>query len=888
MNVDPIATYRIQLTQDFTLHDAAGILPYLAQLGVDFLYTSPCLQAAPSSLSGYDVIDPGRVNRELGGQEGHDALSNALRLQHMSRMIDIVPNHMAISSGHNPWWHSVLKHGQSSEHADWFDVDWESSAAHWPNRVLLPVLGNQFGRVLEAGELKLRHWEGQFSLHYYDNTFPVEPSSTAGILAQVAETLRHQQLAFYAESLRRLPRPSVSMQEMVDRRHRETTVLAYLLARLCREEPAVVAAIDAETERLNSNVQGLGELIEAQNYRLADWRAAALDLGYRRFFNINSLVGLRVELPEVFDALHALPLEWLREGQVQAIRVDHPDGLRDPAGYLQRLRKAAPNSWIVVEKILEPGEKLPDDWPVEGTTGYDFADAVQGLFVNAAHEETMTRCYYDFIGEDTRYQEVLQASKRCVLKDLLGSEMARLTSLLWDVCERHWRHRDFTRDIFTRVITEIALGFEVYRTYVRPGVPVSPVDRSRIETAVAAAGRAIPALDAELLQFVQQLLLLEVPGTLEEEFALRFQQLTGPAMAKGLEDTAFYRYVRLTALNEVGGDPGRWSTSPADFHAWCETAQRERPYSMLATSTHDSKRSEDVRARLLVLSEMPQRWREAVQRWRGMNEDCRGARIDANAEYLFYQSLVGAWPIEEERVQAYMLKALREAKVHTEWTSVDEEYESQWRDFVAGALANKAFTDEVAQLVAAVQAGGCLNSLAQTLLKTTAPGVPDIYQGSELWCYSLVDPDNRRPVDFELRRRLCAELDKLSPDEIMQRMHEGMPKLWIIRTALALRGEHPEWFGAESSYTPLWTEGACKEHVLAFMRADNSITIVPRLMMSLKGPTDSWRKEWGDTYLTLPAGNWRNRFDASCYANGRVEINELLQQVPVALLVRES
>lgn len=876
----PIATYRLQLNPAFTLDAAAAVVPYLAALGISHVYTSPSQQAQPGSTSGYDVIDPGVVNAELGGQASHDRLSRTLAQHGLRRMADIVPNHMAISSG-NPWWYRVLKHGRASRHATWFDVDWEASEAHWPNRVLLPVLGDQFGRVLDAGELRLSHAEGQFTLHYHDNVFPVEPSSTADMLARVADRLGHMTLAFLAESLRWLPHPGTPVESFVTRRYRDQTVLAILLARLCADEPAVATAIDAEVLRMNNSLRELGELIEQQNYRLAHWRAADLDLGYRRFFNINTLMGLRVELPDVFDAVHALPLQWLRDGEIHALRVDHPDGLRVPTQYMQRLRDAAPGAWIVVEKILAPGEKLSRDWPVDGTTGYDFCNVVQGLFVDPASEEPLTRGYEEFIQSKQSWQDVRLAAKRCALNDLLGSEVSRLTSLLWNICERHWRYRDYTRAVFTQLIVEVAVGFEVYRSYVQPGQPVSAEDRQQIHAAVVTASHANASLDTELLEFMEKLLLLEVGGTLEEEFAQRFQQLTGPAMAKGLEDTAFYRYNRLIALNEVGGEPGNWGCSVEQFHQWCAEALRERPLSLLATSTHDSKRSEDVRARLLVLSEMPQRWIDAVVRWRHHNTRLRGTRVDANAEYLYYQNLVGAWPISVERMAAFMKKAVRECKEHTEWTRVDSDYEAEIEHFVAGTMADPIFIGEVERLVEAIRLPGRLNSLAQTLIKLTAPGVPDIYQGCELWDHSLVDPDNRRPVNFAMRQQLLTALEGLDPAAIMKRMEEGVPKLWLIHSVLQLRQQRPALFDATAAYEPLNAEGKHANHVIAYVRGGGAITIAPRLTAT-RGDI-----EW-DAQLPLPAGRWFNCLEPGRTFTGTLELKDLLQTVPLALLVKDD
>lgn len=883
MHPKAIATYRIQLTPDFTLDAAAALAPYWARLGVSHLYTSPSQQAVRGSRNGYDVIDPGRVNSELGGQAGHERLSRALVEHGLRRMVDIVPNHMAITSD-NAWWNDVLKYGRASRYAGLFDVDWDASEAQWPNRVLLPVLADQFGRVLDAGEFALVHTGGEFTLHYGDNVFPVEPASTAGLLDRVATRLGHPLLTFLADSLGCLPRPEAAPAEGASRRYRDQEVQAALLARLCREEPAVAEGIDLEVERLNRSLRELGGFIDSQNYRLAHWRAADLDLGYRRFFNVNTLAGLREELPSVFEAVHALPLRWLAQGEAHALRVDHPDGLRDPTGYLQRLRAAAPDAWIVVEKILEPGEKLCAEWPVEGTTGYDFGQTVQGLFLDPAGEAQITQAYHDFVGGPVEYGAVLVASKRHALTALLGSDVLRLTSLLLRICENHWRHRDYTRTVLAQAITEVCIAFDVYRSYVRPGTAVSPEDRAHIHAAIGGAGAANPELDGELLRFIEQLLLRELRGHEEQEFAMRFQQLTGPAMAKGLEDTAFYRYFRLTALCEVGGDPGRWDCPAKQFHRWCEEARRERPHSLLATSTHDSKRSEDVRARLLALSEVSGAWLQASARWRQHNARYRHVFPDANIEYLYYQTLVGAWPIEPVRMLAYMEKAARENKSLTEWTRVDTAYETALRDFITQTMADAEFMDDVAAFVARILLPGRLNSLAQTLVKLTAPGVPDVYQGCELWDLSLVDPDNRRPVDFSLREKLLAELEHLQPEAVLARMDEGLPKLWIIRTALALRQERPDLLDGSATYEPLAAQGRCADHLVAYVRGGGVVVVVPRWTTQLfEGNCFTW----SNTELTLPPGTWRSRFEPARTFSGAVALAQLLGTVPVALLVKE-
>jgi len=877
MASQPSATYRVQLHQDFTLLHAADLVPYLARLGIDCLHTSPTLKASAGSQSGYDVVDPSVISPELGGQDAHEVLSEALRNHHILRMVDLVPNHMAIAGDDNPWWDDVLRHGRSSHHASWFDVDWEADEVA-PNQILLPALHDQFGRVLEAGEFSIVRTGGSFRLHYRDNTYPLEPRSTAPLLKNVAQRLQHSLMGYLADGFRDLPRPAAAVQEQVARRHRDHQILSQMLERCCSEDDTVAAAIEQELARLNVSFDELGHLLDAQNYRLAHWEAADRDLGYRRFFDITALAGVRVELPEVFSALHRLPLQWVCEGSVHALRIDHPDGLRDPAQYLRRLRTEAPGVTIVVEKILQPGEILPPSWPVEGSTGYDFANRVQGLFLDPQGKDVLEQCYREFTGREASLADEVLAAKREVLDTLLGSEVGRLTSLLREICQRHWRHRDHTRHSLTTLLVEVISRLSVYRAYVASGGEVSEADRERIGQAIAATAHGCPDVDPELLQFLGQLLRMEVEGVLETEFAQRFQQLSGPAMAKGVEDTTFYRYVRLVALNEVGGDPGQSACTPQKFHQQCLAAT---PTSMLATSTHDSKRSEDVRARLLVLSEIAQHWRDTCCQWRTMNGKWRKGWDDPTMEYLYYQSLVGAWPVSLPRMLAYMEKAARENKEHTSWTHIDQQYEGGLRAFVEATLAADDFVAQVEALVSQLLTAGRSNSLAQTLIKLTAPGIADIYQGCELWDLSLVDPDNRRAVNYRLRAALLDELPTLSPPQIMSRMDEGLPKLWVIHAALQQRAATPQVFDFRSPYAGLTAVGPMADHVLIFMRGGSAITLVPRLLLGLEAGGG-----WQDTELRLPEGEWHNVMAPGKTWRDTCLMNEVFAVVPVALLMR--
>jgi (1->4)-alpha-D-glucan 1-alpha-D-glucosylmutase len=875
------ATYCVQLHASFGFEAAAAIADYLAALGISHLYSSPSLQAGRGSLHGYDVVNPHRLNEELGGAEAYAHFCEVLDGHELGQVLDIVPNHMAIMGAENPWWWDVLENGPASRYAAYFDVDWDPPESRLRHSVLLPILGDHYGRVLEAGELGLERRDAMFTLRYHDHIFPVSPRTLDTLLEAAAECCWCDELAFAADALGRLPVSTATDWVSVRRRHRDKEVLRAQLSRLLAERPEAAEAVDAVVGELNANPDALHALLERQNYRLAFWRAAARDLGYRRFFDINTLVALRMEDEQVFADTHALVLRWLGEGVLDGVRIDHLDGLRDPETYCQRLHDAAPHAWIVVEKILEPGERLRASWPVAGTTGYEFLNRVSGLFVNPAGEQPLTDLYAEFTGESVDYPELVRTKKHQALHDLLGSDVNRLTALFVEICERHRRHRDYTRYELNEVLREVIACFPVYRTYMQAEAGTFDEDDFRYVTeAVERAKGCRPELDAALFDFLHDLLLLRVRGDFENELVMRFQQLTGPTMAKGLEDTVFYCFNRLISLNEVGGDPGCFGVSPAAFHQACLEVQQRWPVGMLATSTHDTKRSEDVRVRIHLLSEIPARWAEAVRRWALLNErHRRGGWPDRNTEYLLYQTLVGAWPLESERALTYMEKAIREAKVHTSWTDMNADYEEAVRGFVSDVLADPGFSADLAAFVAPLVQPGRVNALAQTLLKLTAPGVPDLYQGTEVWNLSLVDPDNRRPVDYDLRRRLLRALDDTTPEQIWARIDEGLPKLWLIRQTLALRRRQPERFGPQGDSQPLLAKGTRAAHVVAFTRGNAVVTVVPRLVLGLNG-------DWGDSTLELPAGAWRNELTGDAVDGTVVPMVDLLARFPVALLAR--
>ncbi|HZQ78929.1 MAG TPA: malto-oligosyltrehalose synthase [Acidimicrobiia bacterium] len=891
----PLSTYRIQLQPAFGFDDVTAISPYLHRLGISHLYASPYLQAAPGSTHGYDVIDHSRVNAELGGEAGHERMCAALGAAGLGQVLDIVPNHMAITSG-NRWWWDVLENGPSSQYASYFDVDWDPPEAKLRNTVLMPILGDHYGRVLEAGELKLQREGGGFTVHYYDHILPVAPRSLDDLLGPAARRCRSIELESLATFFGRLPPSYLTDRASVRERHRDKEVLRQSLARLLREQPPVAAAVDTEVAAVNADPDRLDALLERQNYRLAFWRTAGRELDYRRFFDIHTLAALRMEDEAVFVDTHELVIAWLDRGVVDGLRIDHPDGLRDPEGYLRRLARAVspndggPHPYVVVEKILEPGERLPQSWPVAGTTGYDFTYRVGGLFVDPAGEEPLSEAYTAFTGESVDYDEVVYEKKHLVMSEVLSAEINRLTGLAIDACEHHRRYRDYTRHDLHETLRELIAAFPVYRSYVVPGgAGPSPEDAAHVEEAVKLARGRRPDLDGELFDFFADILLGRHRGTVEDELVARFQQVTGPVMAKGVEDTTFYTYNRLTALNEVGGSPGRFGVSPEEFHDGNEHIAHYWGGTLLATSTHDTKRSEDTRARIALLSEIPREFAEAVARWTvlGRRHRTDPSLPDRNAEWLLYQTLVGAWPLSAERAVAYMEKASKEAKEHTSWVNPDPAYDDALRRFVEGVLADEEFVAAVEGFVTPLVEPGRVNALAQALLKLASPGVPDVYQGCELWDHSLVDPDNRRPVDFGLREGLLAEAEAAAgPAAVWPgRADSGLPKLLLTHRALHLRRRRPELFCVGSGYVPLAAAGPKAAHAVGFARtaADTgepgAVAVAPRLVLGLAG-------EWAGTTLGLPEGRFSDVFDGNRTFSGEVRLAELLDPFPVALLER--
>jgi (1->4)-alpha-D-glucan 1-alpha-D-glucosylmutase len=878
----PGSTYRLQLHKGFTFDDAAAIADYLKALGITHVYSSPYLQAAPDSMHGYDVVDHRKVNEELGGAAGHDRFCKKLGDTGLGQVLDIVPNHMSLGEQNRYWW-DVLENGTSSRYASFFDIDWNSAEARLRDKVLVPILADQYGRVLKAGGIRVLRQASAFTVEAAGQALPVAPQSLPVILARAAASEHSDTLSFLAASYGRLPSPDMTDRMTVLARHRDKVVLDHLLERLCAEELDVCEAIDKSVADLNGNSDALDEFLNQQSYRLAYWKTADQQLGYRRFFDVNTLIGLRVEREYVFEETHALILKWLGQGVIDGVRVDHPDGLRDPLEYFQRLREHAPNAYIVGEKILARGEFLRDKWPIQGTSGYDFLNMTAGLLVDPEGMRRLDKVYGKFTGEPTHFPSIAHDKKVGVQQEALGSDVNRLTNLFVDICESNREQRDFTRAEVRRAIREVAACFGIYRTYVVPDRDeIDDDDRHFIECAARCGKDGRPDIDGALFDFMGDVLAMKVRGDKESEFVARFQQFTSPVMAKGVEDTAFYCYNRLTAMNEVGGDPGRDGVSIQEFHEYNARMQATHPDTMLTLSTHDTKRSDDVRARLAVLSEIPREFGKTVLRWSRSNARFRTVKWpDKGTEWFLYQTMVGAWPIDAERLKQYMQKAMREAKQHTSWVANNEEFEGAVNGYIDSVLDDAGFVADIEAFVERIAHAGHVNSLAQTLMKHTSPGLPDLYQGSELWNFSLVDPDNRRPVDYELRRKLLGEAEGLDAAAVMARESEGLPKLWLIHRALHLRQQHPEYFDRHAAYAAMQATGDSAEHVIAYVRGEGLLTVVPRWILKLAG-------EWGDTSLELPEGRWLNRLTGETIEGGLASVKTLLNTFPVAMLTRES
>jgi (1->4)-alpha-D-glucan 1-alpha-D-glucosylmutase len=924
----PVATYRLQLSASFTFADATAIVEYLAALGLSHCYTSNYFAAVPGSTHGYDVADPTRLNPEIGTEQTYAAWVAALRAHGMGHIIDLVPNHMGIAKSANPWWQDVLENGESSRQSDIFDVDWCPLNPELEHKVLIPVLGDVYGAVLEGQQIQLHYERGGFHVTYFDYRFPIAPGTYDRVLEQAAPGLlddigedSDQGVEFLSilTAIRHLPGRVPTTPAQRTERDREKEVVKRRLAALTAASPPVAAHIERVVRVLNGtrgdprSFDGLDALLSAQAYRLAYWRVAGEEINYRRFFDINDLAAIRMEDPMVFDRWHAYAFDLLTRGCIDGFRIDHVDGLFDPGDYLTRLRARACAArpdlfseetppYIVVEKILGQGESLPA-WPVAGTTGYDFLVMLNGLFIDGRNERGMSSAYEQFTRLRDPYREIVYRGKQLVLGVSMASELNVLAHRLNQFSERHRHYRDFTLNSLSQAMREIIACFPVYRTYVNErDAIVLDRDRGYVERAVSDAKRRNPNRPGAVYDFVGDLLLREaeyIPPADHEEhmrFIGKFQQVTSPVTAKGIEDTALYIYNRLASLNEVGGEPDRFGTPPATLHAWMVERARRWPHGLSASSTHDTKRSEDVRARINALSELPGAWKQAAGRWARANRRGR-TTIDGqsypsrNEEYLLYQTLVGSWPLEEmnaaaerdytARIVAYMEKALREAKVYSSWLNPSEPHERAMMRFVESVLApdNRTFRDDFVPFARRIARFGIYNSLAQTVVKITAPGVPDFYQGTELWDFSLVDPDNRRPVDYACRRALLAGIDAaagsshraafvaslvgVTGDDTESRpsgdaIADNRLKLFTVSTTLRWRQRQRGLFAA-GQYVPLSVDGPRRDHVFAFLRTHgpaHAVVAVPRLVATLVPDAQAplGERVWGDTRILLPRG----------------------------------
>jgi glycogen debranching enzyme GlgX/malto-oligosyltrehalose synthase len=923
----PSSTYRVQLHPDFTLGDAAGIVDYLAALGIDALYTSPYTAAEHGSMHGYNVVDHAAINPELGGREALDRLVAALRAHHMGHILDFVPNHIGIGSSQNRWWLDVLENGPASLFADCFDIDWHPPTVGLDNRVLLPVLGRQFGVELEDGKLRVGRDRGSFHLAYDDHRWPAAPRSyrrvlelALGGLALAKDDHDLQELQSIDGALAHLPAADDLVPEHREARAREKEVIKRRLGELCDRSAAIAGAIDGALAAKNprdgtpGDTEWLDGLLRDQNYRLAYWRVATEEINYRRFFDVNELVAIRMEDARVFDATHALVVDLIASGAVTGIRLDHTDGLYEPQAYFRSLqqviraaitaanRRAPAQSYILAEKILTAGEQLPRDWQIAGTSGYDFVAASNGVWVDGDAEARMTALYADFTGERGDFAAMVFDTKRLILDTSLSAELIMLGRALRRLAEADRRSRDFTLTSLTNAIKHTIAAFPVYRTYIAPDGTRQPDDEAHVEQAIAVAKRKNRGIDPSVFDYLRDVLLLRIASPDAVHVAMRFQQLTGSVMAKGVEDTAMYRYNRLVCLNEVGCAPARFGGSVADLHAHNARVLAAFPLSMTTTTTHDTKRSEDVRCRIAVLSEVPDAWAERVARWRELAAPFGEALNDrpapsANDLYLLFQTLVGAWPLTGEdpaladRLVAYMRKAVREAKVETSWTTPDERYERVVERTVRGLLDSRALVDDVTAFVRTIASYGACNSLAQLAVKLASPGVADTYQGSELWDTSLVDPDNRRPVDYPRRRALLDELPRAPSADaaraLVESFADGRIKLHVLRTGLAMRREHRLLF-LEGAYRAI----EVGHHAIAFERARGAahlVCIAPRLPYKLTGGRQPWPlgDVWGDLGVDLP-GRWRNVFSGETHEGTTLRLREVLRTFPVAWLWSEG
>lgn len=957
----PRATYRIQFGPGMTFRDAEALVPYLARLGISHLYASPILKARKGSTHGYDITDHNALNEELGEEEDFDALVAELHRNGMGLVLDFVPNHMGVGRADNAWWLDVLEWGPVSPYAHYFDIDWQPAKPELRGKVLLPFLGDHYGSVLERGELELRFEAdaGTFSVWYHDHRFPVAPRDYGRILSVRAEGGNRPPGGETASLIQafRDPRLGRPVGRRIAEARRLADKLKCDLARRARSEPAFRERIRGCLDDVNGTAGDsrsfltLHRLLQRQHYRPAYWRVAANEINYRRFFDINELAGIRIEWPDVFDAVHRTVLRWIDEGKIQGLRIDHIDGLFDPEGYCSRLRAAVerlpgPSAergsrpfYLTVEKILAQHEALRSEWPVSGTTGYEFTNLVNGLFVDPDAESTLDRAYRRFTGNSVSFDEVVYSAKLYVLDHLLSAELNVLANDLDRISESNWRTRDFTLDGVKNALRQIAACFPVYRTYVTSR-RTTEEDRRDIGWAIAWARKRLPDGDSGLFDFLHSVLTVDLVRRRRSGygrqavvgFAMKFQQFTGPVMAKALEDTSFYRFNRMVSLNEVGGDPRRFSVSTSAFHHLNAERLRRHRHAMLATTTHDTKRSEDARVRISVLSEMAGEWTSRVRRWGRMNRAARrdldGAPAPSrNDEYLLYQALIGVWPsgcegdipdddtleMFRERIERFMVKSVREAKTRSGWSRPDIEYEEATVGFVRHVLdpqRSALFLSDFLSFQRRAARVGMVSALSQAVLKFCAPGVPDIYQGTEYWDLSLVDPDNRRAVDFAGRNRTLTDLvgrfEELWPcvagfaNSLLGAWPDGRIKQFITWRLLDLRRRFPDVF-LDGAYEPLLLEGPRSENVCAFARRHGNVVLIaaaPRLLATVTDSAEApstmeslWRGTWAISEVVAPDDGLVDVFTGRRVdpdrdvQRARLSLEELFATLPVAVLL---